>query len=56
MLYVILGLVALFFAVVLFRAATFNPKPQPPISDESVTFDKDAAVATLAELAKSKLA
>ena len=54
MLYVILGLVALFFAVVLIRAAAFNPKPQPPISDETVTFDKDAAVSSLAELVKCK--
>jgi carboxypeptidase PM20D1 len=54
MLYVILGLVVLFFAVVLIRAATFNPKPQPPISDEAVTFDKEAAVTSLAELVKCK--
>ena len=54
MLYVILGLVVLFFAVVLIRAAAFNPKPQPPISDERVTFDQDAAVSSLAELVKCK--
>ena len=54
MLYIIIGLIALFFAVILIRAAAFNPKPQPPISDETVTFDKDAAVSSLAELVKCK--
>ena len=54
MLYIILGLLVLFFAVILIRAAAFNPKPQPPISDEVVTFDKDASVASLAELVKCK--
>ena len=54
MLYITLGLLVLFFAVILIRAAAFNPKPQPPISDETVTFDKDAAVASLAELVKCK--
>ena len=54
MLYIIIGLIALFFAVILIRAAAFNPKPQPSISDETVTFDKDAAVSSLAELVKCK--
>ena len=44
MLYIIIGLIVLFFAVILIRAAAFNPKPQPSISDETVIFDKDAAV------------
>ena len=54
MLYIILVLIAAFFAVILIRAAAFNPKPQPPISEEAVTFDKDAAVSSLAELVKCK--
>ena len=54
MLYVLIGLFALFLAVILTRAATFNPKPQPPVSDETVTFDKDAAVSALAELVKCR--
>ena len=54
MLYIIIGLIVLFFAVILIRAAAFNPKPQPSISDETVTFDKDAAVSSLAELVKCK--
>ena len=54
MLYILLGLIAVFFVVILVRAAMFTPKPQPPISEESVTFDKDAAVSSLAELVKCK--
>ena len=54
MLYAVLGIVALFFAVILIRAAAFNPKPQPKTSHESVEFDKDAAIAALAELIKYK--
>ena len=54
MLYIILGLVAAFLAVILVRAALFHPRPQLPISEEAGSFDKDAAVASLAELVKCK--
>ncbi len=54
MLYILLGIVGLLLAVILIRAAMFNPKPQPPVSEETVTFDKDAAVASLAELVKCR--
>ena len=54
MLYVILGILAAFLAIIFIRAACFNPKPEKPISQEAVTFDKDAAVASLAELIKCK--
>lgn len=54
MAYILIGLVVLFFTVILIRAAAFNPKAQPPVSDEAVTFDKDAAVSALAELVKCK--
>ena len=52
--YIILGLVALFFAVILIRTLTFKPKAQPAISNEEVSFDSDAAVHALAELVKCK--
>ena len=52
--YVILGLIAVFVAVVLVRTLTFKPKAQPAISDEEVSFDKDGAVNALAELVKCK--
>ena len=51
---IILGLIALFLAVVLIRAASFKPKAQPAISDEAVDFDKDAAVGSLAALIRCK--
>ena len=54
MLYAILGIVVLFFAVVLIRTAMFKPKPQPPISDEAVEFDREKTVEALAELIKCK--
>ena len=52
--YVILGLIAGFLAVILFRTLTFTPKAQPAVSDEKVEFNRDAAVSALAELIKCK--
>ena len=52
--YIILGLVALFFAVILIRTLTFKPKAQPAISNEEIPFDSDAAVHALSELVKCK--
>ena len=49
-LYVILGLVALFFAVVLIRAAMFRPKTQPSAQADPVQFDEQAAIDALAQL------
>ena len=54
MLFIPLGLIAAFLAVILIRAAMFRPRPQKPVSQEPVSFDKDAAVASLAELIKCK--
>ena len=54
MLYILLGLIAVFLGVILIRAAMFRPRPQEAVSQESVSFDKDAAVASLAELIKCK--
>ncbi len=53
-LYVILGLVALFLAVIILRALAFHPKKQAPIVDATVEFDRQAAVNALAELIKCK--
>ena len=54
MLYAVLGLVALFLAVILIRAACFKPKAQPAVSEETVTFDKDAAIRNLQELIRCR--
>lgn len=50
----ILALVLLFIAVVAVRTARFTPKPQPEISDEEISFDRDAAVDALAQLVRCK--
>ena len=52
--YVILGLIAGFLAVIVFRTVTFTPKAQPPVSGREVEFNKDAAIFALAELIKCK--
>lgn len=52
--YIILGIVILFFAVVLIRTIRFTPKKQPVISDEPVDFDREAAVNALAQLVRCK--
>ena len=52
--YIILGLVALFLAVILLRAAAFKPKAQPEVSAEEVAFDADAAVSNLQQLVQCK--
>ena len=39
--YVILGLIAGFLAVIVFRTVTFTPKAQPPVSGREVEFNKD---------------
>lgn len=54
MLYGILALIGIFLAVLLIRAACFNPKPQPPIDQTDIRFDQDAAISALAELIKCK--
>ena len=52
--YIILGVVALLLAVLLIRAAAFRPKVQPPLTEETVSFDKDAAVDALQKLVQCK--
>ena len=52
--YLILALVLVFIAVVTVRTIRFTPKPQPPVSQEEVSFDRDAAVQALAELVKCR--
>ena len=52
--YALLGLVALFFAVLLIRAACFQPKAQPSCEAEPVTPDRDAAIGALQQLIRCK--
>ena len=51
---ILLGILAVFAAVILVRTLTFKPKAQPKISEEEVSFDKDGAVNALAELVKCR--
>ena len=52
--YIILAALAVFLVVIAVRTAAFKPKAQPQISNEEITFDKDAAVESLATLIKFK--
>ena len=52
--YLILAIVITFLAVVTVRTIRFKPKPQPALSQEEVSFDKDAAVDALAQLVRCK--
>ena len=52
--WLILAVIAVFFAVIFLRALRFTPKPQPELSQEEVAFDKDAAVEALARLVRCK--
>ena len=54
LLYGLLAVIGLLLAVILIRAALFNPKSQPKEERIPVEFDKDAAVNALAELVKCK--
>ena len=51
---IILGVIVLFLAVLVIRAATFKPKAQPEISREEVAVDLDTAVSNLQQLVRCK--
>ena len=51
---VIAALIAAFLAVITVRTLRFTPKPQPRLSQEEVSFDRDAAVDALAQLVRCK--
>ena len=51
---IILGILCAFLAVILVRTLRFTPNAQPAISDEAISYDKDAAVDALAQLVRCK--
>lgn len=53
-LYIVLGVIALFLGVILVRTLRFRPKAQPIPSDEEITFDGDAAIDALQALIRCK--
>ena len=52
--YILLGILAVFLAVILVRALLFRPKKQPEVKPEPVIFDGDKAVDALAQLVRCK--
>ena len=52
--YILLGLLAVFLAVILVRTLRFQPKAQPEVSPEPVEFDRLAAINALVELIRCK--
>ena len=52
--YIILAIIVIFIAVILIRTAMFRPAPQPQESFEDISFDKERAVSSLAELVKCR--
>jgi len=52
--WILLAVLILFVAVVAIRTARFTPKPQPSLSEETVEFDKDAAIDALTQLVRCK--
>ena len=53
-LYIFLGLVALFLAVLIIRTLNFKPKENAKVIDEEITFDEDKAVEALRTLVRFK--
>ncbi len=51
---ILIGIIAAFLTVITVRTLKFKPKAQPPVSEESISFDKDGAVDALATLVKCK--
>lgn len=53
-LWILLGLIALFFAVILLRTLAFRPKAEPAVSQEEVTFDREKCIDALARLVRCR--
>ena len=54
LLWIILALICLFFAVILIRTLNFKPKSGPAVLEEEISFDKEKAVANLQALVRCK--
>ena len=52
--WIVLGLFVLLIAVIAVRTIRFTPKPQPKLSDEEVSFDKEASLSALQQLVRCK--
>ena len=52
--FILMCLLAVFIGIVAVRTAAFKPKPQPAVSNETVSFDRDAATDALAQMIRCK--
>ena len=52
--YVIAGIVLVFVAVIAVRTALFRPKPQPQLSREEISFNRERAIFALQQLIRCK--
>ena len=53
-LWIAIGALAILIAVLIIRTVMFKPKEPVPVSDESIVFDKDANIDSLAKLIRCK--
>lgn len=53
-LYIVLILIALFFAVIIIRALAFNPRAAVKADEEEITFDRERAISSLKRLVQFK--
>ena len=53
-LWIVIGALAILIAVLLVRTVMFKPKESVPVSEESIVFDKDANIDSLAQLIRCK--
>lgn len=54
LLYILLGLLALFLTVVLVRAALFRPRLLPPVEDAPVATDREKIIADMADMIRCR--
>ena len=52
--YVLLGLLALFIAVVVVRTLRFRPAPPPPVAEVPVVVDRDKIIADMADMVRCR--
>ena len=53
-LWIVIGALAILIAVLIVRTVMFKPKESVPVSEESIVFDKDANIDSLAQLIRCK--
>ncbi len=54
MLYFLLGILVIFLAVILIRAATFKPYPHPELTNEDININRERAIQNMVDMIKCK--